>query len=626
MIIKLFSIITIKKAGDAICYIFVAFSNLTGSMANTAQGKEVSLLEFHYRKSNPFKALWKIFHFERKNLIISLLLLTIKHSPALFLPIIIGNVINAISLKGEDAFQSILVNSIFILILLIQNIFTHTYFVKYLSKANRSVEHNLRYALVKRMQELSIAFHHNFESGRLQTKVLRDAESVEMLSRQLVNTVFIGILNVSFALVATILYSWQVALFFLLTIPMSVIITKIFQKRMAVTNKEYRKQLENMSARVGEMVQMIPIARAHAVEETEIQQMGRQFQKVKGKGMKLDVINALFGASSWASFQIFQFLCLLVTAYMAFKGLIVVGDVVMFQGFFAMIINSVNSIINVFPELNRGIDSIHSLGEILECPDIEVNEGKEMVTQVEGKFKFKNVNFFYNADDVTLKNINLEVEPGECVAFVGESGSGKSTLMNLIIGYRRPTAGEIILDGVDMQEMDLRTYRRFLAVVPQNTLLFSGSIRENILYGLERSDVSDDELQNIIHMAKLDVVIDQLPDGIDTLIGEHGDKLSGGQRQRIAIARAMIRNPKVIIFDEATSALDVESEKHIQESVDIMIKGRTTFIVAHRLTTIKKANRIVVMQKGNIAEIGTPAELIAKKGIYAKMVAMQTNF
>jgi ATP-binding cassette subfamily B protein len=597
----------------------------SGSMPNTAQGKEVSLLEFHYRKSNPFKALWKIFHFERKNLITSLILLTIKHSPALFLPIIIGNVINAISLQGDDAMKSIAFNSIFILILILQNIFTHTLFVKYLSKANRSVEHDLRYALVKRMQELSIAFHHNFESGRLQTKVLRDAESVEMLSRQLVNVVFIGFLNVMFALTATIVYNWQVALFFLFTIPMSVIITKIFQKRMAATNKEYRKQLENMSARVGEMVQMIPIARAHAVEDTELKQMGRQFQKVKGKGMKLDVINALFGASSWASFQIFQFLCLLVTAYMAFKGLIKIGDVVMFQGFFAMIINSVNAIINVFPELNRGIDSIHSLGEILECPDIEVNEGKEMVTKVNGHFKFENVDFNYSADDTTLQNINLEVIPGECIAFVGESGSGKSTLMNLIIGYRRPTSGCIMLDGVDMQEMDLRTTRRFLAVVPQNTLLFSGSIRENILYGLERSDVSEEELQAVIHMARLDLVVDQLPDGVDTFIGEHGDKLSGGQRQRIAIARAMIRNPKVIIFDEATSALDIESEKHIQESVDTMIKGRTTFIVAHRLTTIQKADRIVVMQKGSIAEIGTPAELMEKNGIYSKMVAMQTG-
>jgi ATP-binding cassette subfamily B protein len=455
--------------------------------------------------------------------------------------------------------------------------------------------------------------------------VLRDAESVEILSRQMVNTVFVGILNVVFALVTTILYNWQVALFFVFTIPMSVIITRIFQKRMVKSNQEYRKQLESMSARVGEMVEMIPIARAHGVEEAEISQMGKQFSKVQGKGMKLDVINALFGASSWASFQIFQFVCLLVTAYMAYKGMIEVGDVVMYQGFFAMIINSVNSIINVFPELNRGMDSIHSLGEILECPDIEANEGKEGIKNVDGRFEFDHVNFSYGTNDVSLKDINLTIEAGECIALVGESGSGKSTFVNLIIGYRRPTTGKILLDGKDMQQIDLRTFRRHIAVVPQNTMLFSGSIRQNIMYGVENLNISDEELQAVIKMARLEEVVDQLPDGLDTLIGEHGDKLSGGQRQRIAIARAMIRNPKVIIFDEATSALDVESERHIQESLDTMIKGRTTFIVAHRLSTIKKANRIVVMQKGRVAEIGTPEQLMAKNGIYARMVAMQTT-
>ncbi|HEY4785086.1 MAG TPA: ABC transporter ATP-binding protein [Bacteroidales bacterium] len=262
------------------------------------QEKQSTLLDLNYRNSRPFRTFLRIFKPERKNVIIAYVVLAIKHSPALFLPVIIGNVINAVIYRGPDTFHSILLNSIFILVLLFQNIFTHTMFVKYLSKANRSVEHNLRYALVKRMQELSIAFHNNFESGRLQTKVLRDAESVEILSRQIANAVFTGLLNVVFALVATIIYNWIVALFFVLTVPLAVLITKFFQSRMAQTNKEYRTQLEIMSARVNEMVQMIPITRAHAVEDIEIKQMSKQLQKVKEKGMKLDVLNAVFGASS----------------------------------------------------------------------------------------------------------------------------------------------------------------------------------------------------------------------------------------------------------------------------------------------------------------------------------------
>lgn len=595
--------------------------NIEDNMTNSKHS--TSSIDISFRKSSPFSTLLHIFKPEQKNITLSIIILVIKHSPVLFLPIVTGNVINAIIAHKPGTLHIIILNSVFILIMFLQNIFTHTLFVKYLSKANRSVEHNLRYAIVKRMQELSISFHNNFESGRLQTKILRDAESVEILSRQLMNTLFTGILNVLFAVIATILYNWMVALFFLLTVPIAVLLTKFFQIRMAESNKEYRSELESMSARVSEMLQMIPITRAHGVEDVEMKQMSKQLKKVKEKGIVLDILNAIFGSLSWASFQIFQFLCLIVTAYMAYKGQIKVGDVVMYQGFFAMIVHSVNMIINIFPELNRGFDSINSLGEILECPDIEQNEGKTKIKDIKGQFTFENISFNYTSDKHALHNINLTISPGECVAVIGESGSGKSTLMNLIIGYRRPTSGHLLIDSINNQDIDLRTYRQHLAVVPQNSVLFSGSIRENILYGMEYDDEAEEKLSEVIKMAKLEDFIAQLPDGIDTLIGEHGDKISGGQKQRIAIARALIRNPKVIIFDEATSALDVESEKHIQESIDEMIKGRTTFIVAHRLSTIRKAHRIIVLQKGEIAEIGSHAELIAQKGIYAKMIEMQ---
>jgi ATP-binding cassette subfamily B protein len=585
-----------------------------------------SLLELNFKNKNPFGTLLQIFKPEKKNIIKSLIVLFFKHSPALFIPIIVGNIINAIILNKPDTVHFIILNSVFTLVLLLQNIFTHTLFIKYLSKANRSVEHNLRFALVKRMQELSMSFHNSFESGRLQTKVLRDAESVEMLSRQLVNIVFTGILNVGFAITATILYNWVVALFFVLTVPMAVILTRYFQRRMALTNKEYRTQLERMSSRVNEMVQMIPITRAHAVEKTELGQMGKHLQKVKEKGMRLDVLNAIFGASTWVSFQLFQFICLLVTAYMAYKGQIRVGDVVMFQAFFAMIINSINMIIAIFPEVNRGFDSINSLGEVLKCPDIEANEGKIKLNKVYGNIKFENVGFKYDSNLYALNNFTLNVKAGECIAVVGESGSGKSTLMNLIIGYRRHVSGNMFIDNVNAHDIDFRSFRRFLAVVPQNIILFSGSIRENILYGVENDDITEEQLQKVIEMSRLNVLIDQLPKGLNTSVGKHGDKLSGGQKQRIAIARALIRDPKVIIFDEATSALDVESEKFIQDSINEMIRGRTTFIVAHRLSTIRKADRIVVLKDGFISEIGTHAELLELKGIYANMVAMQSDF
>ena len=535
------------------------------------------------------------------------------------LPIIIGQVINAVIKGGSGALHSIVFSSVVVLFLFLQNIITHTYFIKYLSKANRSIEKALRYSLIKRMQELSISFHNRFESGKLQSKVLRDVESIEILNRQMMNNVVTGIITILFSMVATLMHSYFVATFYLITIPLSTILIRIFQSRMAARSKEYRNEIEIMSARVNEMVQMIPIARAHGVENSEIDYMAKHLDKVKEKGIKLDVLNAFFGASTWVTYQIFQFVCLLVTAIMALHGTIPIGDVVMYQGFFALIINSVNMIINVFPEINRGFDSIQSLGEILECPDIENNKGKKKVRNVNGLIKFNNVSFNYTPQKQVISNFNFEAKPGECIAMVGESGAGKSTIMNLIIGYIRPSEGKIFLDGEDMNSLDMRTYRHYLSVVPQNVILFSGTIRENILYGLNEFDYDNETFMKVVSMSRVDEFVKDLPDGYETKIGEHGSRLSGGQCQRIAIARALIRNPKVIIFDEATSALDVQSEKTIQDAISEIIKDRTTFIIAHRLSTVRKANKIIVLNKGEIVEFGSHDELIEKKGIYFNM-------
>lgn len=584
-----------------------------------------NLLEINYRSLSPVKTFIALFRAEHRNVILALVLLIIKHSPALFLPVIIGNVINAIVHADGTTWNRIIWNSAFITFLFIQNIFTHTLFVKSLSKAIRSVEKSLRSALVKRMQELSIAFHEGFESGRLQTKVLRDVESVEILARQMANAVFTGLLNIVFAVVVTLLYNVYVAAFYVLTIPLATLLIQRFRTKMARSNEAYRNELENMSARVNEMVQMIPITRAHALEETEINSMDEHFERVRWGGIRLDIINALFGASAWVTFQVFQFICLIVTALMAYYKLIQVGDVFMYQGFFAMIINSVNTIITILPELNRGFDSIRSLGEILECPDIEENQGKSTVDDVQGDFQFQNVTFSYTKRAEVLHSLSLDIKQGECIAFVGASGAGKSTLMNLIIGYLRPVKGTILIDGKDMSTLDLRTYRRFISVVPQNIILFSGTIKENILYGLDKEIVTEEWFNHILNVSNVDQFLKDLPQGIDSRIGEYGNLLSGGQKQRIAIARSLIRNPKIILFDEATSALDAESEKHIQDALVNLVKGRTTFMVAHRLSTVKIANRIIVLDKGNIVESGSPSELISKGGLFARYYNLQRN-
>ena len=253
------------------------------------------------------------------------------------------------------------------------------------------------------------------------------------------------------------------------------------------------------------------------------------------------------------------------------------------------------------------------MGEILNSEDVEENSGKQEISNLRGEFVFDNATFEYrDGSKKVLDGLTLNIAAGETVAFVGESGAGKSTLINLITGFYMCDSGRIMVDGIDMKELNLKSYRENIAVVPQSSILFSGSMRENITYGIK--EVSEEKLNKILELACLTDVVADLPEGVDTLIGERGTKLSGGQQQRVAIARALIRDPKIIIFDEATSALDTVSERHIQRAIENLSRDKTTFIVAHRLSTVKNADKIAVIKDGRCVEFGTYDELMALEG------------
>lgn len=571
-----------------------------------------------FRYSSPVKTLFHLYRGNRYRLVLSTIFYIIKHSPAWVLPIVSANIINIVSQPAQHTLKEVWVNVIIILVMIIQNIYTNALHIRFLSEACRSVESRLRGSLIRKLQQLSFTFHSEHQSGKLQAKVLRDVEAIENLSRQLVAQLVPSILAVVVALSYTLNKNPWLSLFYVLTIPVACLLIYSFRNSMHSKNREFRKEIETMAARISESIEMIPVTRAHGLETVEIAKIDSHLAKVQSQGLRLDVLNAIFGASAWVSFQFFQVACLVMTAYMAYRGQIPVGDIVMYQGFFNTITMSVSSLINIYPQLAKGLESIHSIGEVLECADDEHNVGKQPVAEVRGSFDFQSVGFAYpSGKAAAIQDFNLTVSPGECIALVGESGAGKSTILNLLIGFYRPTRGRILLDGIDMAELDLRDYRRFLAVVPQSTILFSGTIRENITYGLQAID--DDRLQQALEMASAREFIDKLPDGLDTRIGEHGGKLSGGQRQRIAIARALVRDPRIIILDEPTSALDLISEAQVKQAISTLIKRRTTFIVAHRLSTIRDADRIVVIKDGAIAEIGTYDALTARDGEFHKL-------
>nr|MCR5102421.1 ABC transporter ATP-binding protein/permease [Butyrivibrio sp.] len=398
-------------------------------------------------------------------------------------------------------------------------------------------------------------------------------------------------------------------------VPLAAFLVFTFKKPIKEYNKKFRREMENTSARVMEMVELVPVTRAHALEDEEINKMDKQVQMIAEAGYRLDIIQANFGAVSWACFQLFQIVCLVFTAFLAINGKIQVGDVVLYQSYFTTVVSQVSSLLTLLPTISKGLESVNSIGEILMIEDDEDDTGKPSIEEVKGVFDFENVSFAYpGSQENVIENMNMHVNQGETVAFVGESGAGKTTIINMLIGFMTPSNGRVLLDGQDMSQINLHSYRENLAVVPQNTILFSGTIRDNILYGT--NDVTEEELNRVIDEAGLRSVIEKFPDGIETVVGEHGDKLSGGQKQRISIARALIRKPKVIILDEATSALDAISEREVTSAIDHMSHDRTTFIVAHKLATIEKADKIVVMQNGVIAEQGSFDELMKKKGYF----------
>lgn len=584
---------------------------------------EKALLEtFKRNEGNSLKILLGIYKGHYLKLFFSILLFAVKHSPVWILPIITSNIINIATDRPENSGIKILINVLIMSFFVIQNIFTNYIHTWLYAKTVRSVEQGLRSSLVRKLQQLSISYHNEMQSGRLQSKIMRDVEQIETLSSQIFITVLSILLNVVVAFGVVIFKSLTVFLFFLATIPVAVCLMVTFRGKIKRYNSDFRKEMEETSVKVMEMVELIPVTRAHALEKQETKKMDSQLAHVAEKGLKLDMIQTYFSSISWVSFQLFQVVCLGFTGYLASQGKISVGEVVMYQTYFSSIVNQVSNVITLLPTISKGLESVDSIGDILLSHDIEDNRNKKKVKKIDGDIIFDHVAFqYHNADTPVLENLSFHIHPGETVAFVGSSGAGKTTILNMVIGFLKATSGQVLIDHQDITSLNLQSYRSHIAVVPQQSILFSGTIRENITYGMD--NISDDRLWEVIKAANLDDLILSLPDGLNTMITEHGSNLSGGQRQRISIARAFIRDPRILILDEATSALDTVSEKKIQEAIHNLIQNRTTLIVAHRLSTIRDAGRIAVVGNGGLKEFGTYDELMAMKGEFYNLQDLQ---
>jgi ATP-binding cassette, subfamily B, bacterial len=555
---------------------------------------------------------------------LALLAFALKEIPLWFLPVITAAIIDIVA--GRGSLSAVLWWFALASVLLLQNYPNHILYTRSFMTVVRDIGADLRNALAARLQSLSIGYHTRVSSSIVQNKVVRDVENVELMLQQVTHPLLSATMVLIGAVSMTAIAVPQFLPVYALTVPIALVLRTALGRRSRRRNEELRREMEGLAARVGEMASLIPVTRAHGLEETAVTRVAYGADGVRRAGLHLDMLNGHVASLSWVTMQLLGVGCLVLAAVFSLTGLlpITAGEVVLLSSYFALLTQGLTQLLLLIPVGARGLESVRSIAEVIQEPDLEQNEGKRVVRAVEGSIRLERASYRYpGADEDALPGLDLDISPGTTVAFVGSSGSGKSTLLNLVLGFLRPTGGRILLDGADIQQLDLRTARRFISVVPQESVLFEGTIRENIAYGLP--EVSDERIAQALRDANAWSFVQDQPQGWDTVVGERGARLSGGQRQRLAIARALVRDPRILLLDEATSALDSESEELVKDALARLMRGRTTLVVAHRLSTVRQADRIVVLDRGRIAEEGTHDELLAAGGRYAQLHLTQAG-
>ena len=487
------------------------------------------------------------------------------------------------------------------------------------------IERDMRHALFEHLQEMGFAYYSNAKVGQIMARITSDLFDVTEFAHHCPEEFLIAAIKITVPFVILLGINPVLTLIIFLMLPIMLVLARHFNKKMRAAFKESRHQVGEINAQVEDSLLGIRVVKSFANEPMEIDKFDRGNEEFVRIGRRKYRYMAGYNTTTRSFDGIMYIVVVIVGALFIIDGKITAADYMAYLLYISTLLTSIRRVVDYAEQFQRGMTGIERFCEIMDVqPDVNDAPGAKELTGVKGDVTFDHVSFHYNDNDRTvLADINETVKAGDKIALVGPSGGGKTTFCNLIPRFYDVSGGRILIDGQDIAQLTQRSLRENIGMVQQEVYMFSGTIYENIAYGLPGA--TREQVETAAKQAGADGFIRELPDGYDTYVGERGVKLSGGQKQRISIARVFLKNPPILILDEATSALDNESERLVQDSLEKLSKGRTTFTIAHRLTTIRGATSIWVLTQDGIVEKGTHQELMAKKGKYYELYSMYTE-